>query len=393
MKHTFGINSLALGFAVLISATTPSPATAYVRTVLPCGIPHWDSDPVMIISTRNGQFNTPARHDAVVYTAAAVSDVDAQTFDMTLIDLPVVRGEANGLNEIWMQDLAGSLGLTNQYADGFTCEWTESDVLVDNDREPGWDVPVNFYAHEFHPPYGTSFAAFGGGARHSLAHEFLHLAGLAHESDEYAIILPSQGPTYYYDEIGVPTYTNHSSNNFRMRPAPDDMEGLRAMYGSGTPASDIAVANAFMRTDGSIRPDWLCNPTKGSAFTSHLANQFCGSNPPAAPNENVICPGDILQTAVNILNYKNSAQTVTLEYWFSTNDVWSTSDTQSSTTWTGSVTSSRIVTGTVAVPSSLSLNTTYWVYARVPTLSGGEYFTTNNYIPLSGTVRTKASCP
>lgn len=185
-------------------------------------------------------------------------------------------------------------------------------------------------------------------------------------------------------------YTNRASEK-QVEPTPDERQALRTLYSQSSMEKDWAVMNLWNNTDPEIKAmDNLCKPSRGLFWRTDYFDDYCS----IYATTTGLCPGDELKTRFAIMNYGHYEEELTLELWFSTNDNWSTSDKNSPSIRTATVSpaTSLLAKKEFTLPSTLSLNTTYYTIIRVVPVAGEES-TQNNWIPLRGTIITASSCP
>jgi hypothetical protein len=212
-------------------------------------------------------------------------------------------------------------------------------------------------------------------------HELLHAFGLSHSDD-----------TYSFTNYGQRPWAGGGRDESEaIRPLPDDLRGLRHMYPSSSVQSEIALLNTWFVQASSAgeaaNQFGLCAPSLGDGFSASPITTTCGYGG-LDSGETEVCAGDRLYTRYAFANYSTeAADDINLRLYFSTDEVFDSTDTFSPTLREATVEAahSNLLARSWQVPSGLVSGSTYHVIAHALgyTPSGAEV---EDWIPLTGTV-------
>jgi hypothetical protein len=251
-----------------------------------------------------------------------------------------------------------------QFKDPFVFGWTFSDPSAHNED------------------YFDAALTNGAGDRYfriSYVHELLHAFGLAHSDSTFSML-----------NYGDRPWANRSVDD-RIRPLPDDVEGLRDLYPLAGVRREVAVLNTWFDpsvtstgTYPAANQARLCKPSLGTVWNADLFADVCGLTNNLA-GSTTVAAGQTLRTRFAFANYSTERVDVVASLYFSSDDVWDAADVASVTTrsFTASASGSSQQGRTWTVPT---LNAgTYNVIVRVEaTTTSGVVLT--DWIPLRGTV-------
>jgi len=161
---------------------------------------------------------------------------------------------------------------------------------------------------------GTSFRAV-------LLHEMGHALGLSHATQTYAVM-----------DHGTKAWTRGGNDVPQMELLPDDINGLRALYGNGGANDfDVSVTNTWFLPESYYPDDAAANQiqhckvsSRGDAWAPREDELvFCGVN--VAPSaydtvSNRVCPGKYLQLRYTINNKSDETLDVEEQVWLSLDD-------------------------------------------------------------------------
>lgn len=214
--------------------------------------------------------------------------------------------------------------------------------------------------------------------RISYMHELLHAFGLAHSNDSYSMLNYADRP-----------YANRPVGD-RIRPLPDDVQGLRALYPLLGVRREVAVLNTWYEPIVSSAPYpaanqfRLCKPSLGTAWNADFFANVCGLTNNLA-GSTTVAAGDTLRTRFAFANYSTESVDVVASLYFSSDDVWDAADVASVTTRSFTVNPSvSSLQGRVWTVPSLNPGT-YYVIVRVEATTTAGVLRTD-WIPLRGTV-------
>ena len=214
---------------------------------------------------------------------------------------------------------------------------------------------------------------FGGGIsfRAVLLHEMGHALGLAHAPDTYAVM-----------DHGTKAWTRGALEVPQMELLPDDIDGLRALYGNGGANDfDVSVTNTWFRPESDYPDDEAAHQihnckvsSRGDAYAPREDELvYCGVNVAPSAYDTVsdrVCPGSYLQLRYTVNNKSDDTLDLEEQVWLSLDDDLEVSgpamDLKSPDLrqWTISPEDSSTLGRMFRVPASAP-NGTYRVYARV----------------------------
>lgn len=385
-----------LGAILLLSALgTVPPAQAYTpRTFSGCTPITWATQPRVVVHV--SEFAGPDLFQNIINLAQltdAMNDVHGEFNVMGATAAWVSGFEISTDPFVYKSWFGGAIPTIHV---GFTSSATA------NPGSTFWDVDANcniVEAHiQFQDPYvfGWTFTdpSANGQAyydtaltnltgqryfRISYVHELLHAFGLSHSPDSYSML-----------NYGDRPYANRGVDD-RVRPLPDDVEGMRDLYPLGGARAEVAVLNTWFDpavTSGGNYPaafqGRLCKPSRGNAWNADRFADVCGLMN-GVDGSTTVAAGQTLRTRFALANYSTDAVNVVASLYFSTDDTWDALDTVSTTTHSFSTSAnvSTVQGRTWTVPSLAPGD--YYVIARVEaTLPWGVVLT--DWIPLRGQV-------
>jgi hypothetical protein len=164
---------------------------------------------------------------------------------------------------------------------------------------------------------------FGGGIsfRAVLLHEMGHALGLAHASDTYAVM-----------DHGTKAWTRGPNEVTQMELLPDDIDGLRALYGNGGGNDfDVSLTNTWFRPESDYPDDEAAHQiqyckvsSRGDVYAPREDELvFCGVNMAPSAYDTVgerVCPGRYLQLRYTINNKSNHTLDIEEQVWLSLDD-------------------------------------------------------------------------
>jgi hypothetical protein len=280
------------------------------------------------------------------------NEIGSGNFSYTLIYDDTSVGLKNGQNEIWFStDDSLSGGTGRAHITYYNCNTSvvativEADVVFDpNPTNTTWTA--SSYPKSSLTPYGGTFRPFDAG----VVHELGHVAGLAHETDEYNVM--GEDFTHIYSD-GYSAYAYVGE---------DAAAGLVDIYGYGY-NQDVSVNHW----------KWVgvLNSSNGSSYSDHSRTQMYDSSgnvlssyTDAGEPRYRVNRGQAVQvefTYENSGSYADSnnlynVQTVTRDFYISTypksgasGDRWLKADTTMLDRW-----DTRTARDTVTIPSNLA---------------------------------------
>lgn len=347
-----------------------------------CSEIQWASDKTFEINTIS--FNCSESRDAVKDPARRINAVGDQWFDFSWSETSSA-GRMNFQSEVWADPLDNDT-LAVTYYSWMGCQFFEVDIIFNSDFIWDVDSPTKYWMADQTNQSGDYYL------RPVALHELLHAVGLDHEDDAYSFM-----------NYGIFPWANRDDLHEMIEPLPDDRQGLRAIYESSGSECDAAVLNTWVDKEDIINDSngdpvaiqkLLCKPGGGEGFSDldyyTFYDNYCGDD--QSSSANYVCPGDYIYTRFTIANYSTVDLTFTEELWFSANTEWSTNDTQSSDTYTRSVSAntSHRDGRKFRVPNSLSPGTVYYPIIKINQSSCTEEAYRNNWIPLTGKIHIKS---
>jgi hypothetical protein len=215
--------------------------------------------------------------------------------------------------------------------------------------------------------------------RISYIHELLHAFGLAHSADSYSMLNYGDRPWAKRDV------------DEQIRPLPDDVEGLRALYPLAGVRREVAVLNTWYDVSSLSSGAYpaatqvrLCKPSLGTAWNADFFADVCGLTN-NLPGSTVVAAGQTLRTRFTLANYSTEAVDVVASLYFSLDNVWDAADVASVTTrsFTVNANVSSRQGRTWTLPALRPGH--YYVIARVEATTTAGVLRTD-WIPLRGTV-------
>ena len=199
------------------------------------------------------------------------------------------------------------------------CEYDEAHIGIKNLDLYGWQYGL---PEDGGQEYYDSLMDDDSSKRYFrlvVLHELMHTFGLAHNDTDYSMMNYGHRPWFDANTI---------------RPLPDDVEGLRALYPQpNVGSSEVAVFNSWWTLDGAesgaAQQEPYCDPSLGDVFTTMFSAK-CGTAGDDAGSTQV-CSGSILRSRYTVANYSTEEADVTARLWLSTDDRWDSSDRLSPT--------------------------------------------------------------
>lgn len=225
----------------------------------------------------------------------------------------------NKKNEVYFYPLgkdSTTLGVTHR---SMKCGWffgniwgyQETDIEINSDK--------NWTSSSYTGVVSNNLTNF----KPVMLHELGHALGLGHSDHQLAVMntyYPSGGSVGYYEET---------------TPLPDDRWGLKILYPDNSSGRDVAVSRFKGDGEGHLRYNQL-----NKAWMDRKT-------------------GDTISVEYTILNLGTTDESVTIQFYISTNDYISTYDTYlGSTTWT--------------MPGYSQANASKTI--TIPNLSNGQYY-------------------
>lgn len=215
---------------------------------------------------------------------------------------------------------------------------TEADIFISVDEDWFYGLPDYLNSRTYPDPTNGEICRYAIGPdyynddeeffRGTIIHEIGHALGLGHTSD-YGQMLSSGT-----DICGVHPGTNP------WIPLPDDRQGLRAYYPGSSTETDMGLSN-FIVEHGTFD-----NIENGDSY--YKFGNFC--------------PGDTFYVTKTTLNNGTSKTTVDAEYYFSINDIITSSDILvASSQITVSAEKDYTSRTTLTVPSTVTYGTNYHI--------------------------------
>ncbi|MGE0820866.1 MAG: hypothetical protein AB7G75_00370 [Candidatus Binatia bacterium] len=381
--------------ALLVVVATTSVHAYTTRTQNGCNPITWASQPKVVLHTT--EFAGPDFFQNLINLAQltdAMNDIHEQ-FNLAGGTAAQVTGFDLSTDpfvyKTWFNDPTPTIhvGFTNNAAanPGGTfwnvdsaCNIVEAHIQFQDLSAFGW----TFSHPQAHgePYYDVTLSNAAGDRyfRISYVHELLHAFGLSHSNDSYSML-----------NYGDRPWANRLQDD-AVRPLPDDIEGLRALYPLAGSRYDIAVLNTWYDPVAPVGSypaadqKQLCKPSRGSAWNSDLFADVCGVTQSGAAGSTTVASGNTLRTRFAVANYSTERVDVVASLYFSTDDIWDAADVASATTRSFSVSAngSSQQGRTWTVPSGLTAGDYYVIARVVATTPSGVIIT--DWIPLRGIV-------
>ena len=203
--------------------------------------------------------------------------------------------------------------------DDGNCAYLQTHLFVNEKYTWNFGVPADL----------TVDGKYSGGAyffRSILLHEMGHALGLNHPETGYAVM-----------DHGTKVWTRGKDDTLRVELLPDDIAGLRALYGNGGPREfDISATNTW-HLPATEYPDDNANAahqinictvsSRGDDYfepTGTKETGFCGVNFDTGskypPVSNRVCPGKDLQIRYALNNRSDQTVTTEEQVWLSLDD-------------------------------------------------------------------------
>ena len=381
--------------ALTLLVASAGSAHAYTpRSLSGCTPITWATQPKVVVHVSEfagpdlfqNLINLARLTDAMIDVHEQFNLVGATTAEVTTFEVstdPFVYG-------IWFGDATPTIhvgftsnvnaapGVTTWDLDG-ACNIIEAHIQFKDPYVYGW----TFSDPSFHgEAYYDATLANANGDRYfriSYVHELLHAYGLAHSANSYSML-----------NYGDRPWANLPGDD-RIRPLPDDVEGLRALYPAAGIRREVAVLNTWYdptslssSTYPAADQGRLCQPSLGTSWNPDRFADVCGQTNGAA-GSTTIAEGQTLRTRFAFANYSTESVNVVASLYFSANDVFDAADVASATTHSFA-TSQNGATQQGRTWTVPALNPgTYYVIAQVEatTTSG---VVVSDWIPLRGTV-------
>jgi hypothetical protein len=201
--------------------------------------------------------------------------------------------------------------------DDGSCTYLQTHLFVNKKYTWNFGVPADL----------TVDGKYSGGAyffRSILLHEMGHALGLSHPETGYAVM-----------DHGTKVWTRGKDDTLRVELLPDDIAGLRALYGNGGLREfDISVTNTWYLpeteypTDAAAHQINICTvSSRGDDYfepTGTNETGLCGVNfdtgskyPPVSDH---VCPGKDLQIRYALNNRSDQTVTTEEQVWLSADD-------------------------------------------------------------------------
>src|SRR5262249_24959251 len=153
--------------------------------------------------------------------------------------------------------------------------------------------------------------------RPKLLHELLHAFGLYHTTNTTSFMNYGQKP-----------WINRTPDKM-ITPLPDDLAALRYLYPANGDVYRVAFLNTALDPSGPVSTSKagtqsaLCHPSGGTTSDSAFAiyNYACATSPYFQ-----VCAGGQVYGAYSLANYSTTKMDVTVQAWFSRDDLWTSTD-------------------------------------------------------------------
>ena len=378
---------ISLVFAFTASLSTAAGVGAYeLDHHNGCDKVRWKVNPTFRFNTES--FDTLTKRNAVYDPTAAIGQVGDQHFS---IGYDLYNGSAslgNDHNDIlatplanWNRAALGGLARVRHRLS--TCYYREIDVLFDSDDLWVYGVPADYGLDYWTTGYteGPSGSKF---LRMTSLHELLHVAGLKHETNAWAIMNYGNYPW------------RNTARQYQMSPLPDDRRGLRRIYTASETEQNVAVVTTYINPNdvsksGIPRGNELCRATGGDGFSAGIFDPSCG-----VPKKLTLCPGDLIYARFAIANDSTLAVTVEKHLYFSTDPILSWNDAKSYSTSSRSLDAGKDFRewATFTVPQDVFPGQSYYLIAALESDLPMDENSTDNWIPTNRElIKISNSCP
>lgn len=369
------LKSIRIFYLVLIAFflvdTAPSFAYSLWTAKCPSGR-KWDSDPKMHFSSTS--FPDPWHRQAIYDIEDRIDQVGGHNWNVSSWGMRDSISRDNSYNELWRGSLDNADGLAARR--GRNCKITRTDIIFSSDVD---------WAHGWPAYYGSDFWTEGtdvgdqGYIRSIALHEMLHMAGLNHVDNQFAMM-----------SYGSWAWTNLAPQK-QMEPLPDDRQGLRVLYPSPGGEEDLAIFNTYNDPEQIWEErkvtyqEMLCATTAGTGFAEDPFGNDCAENPTLE-----VCPGDIVYSRFTVANHGLQTISISEAMWFSENQVLDAGDVISSNVYIRDITEDYS-TGRIFQVPALAPGT-YHMIVRVVSGVLFEEDYQNNWIPMRKQVTVKNGC-
>lgn len=383
----YSLTKISLAFAFTTALLAAPGAGAYeLNQHNGCTKVRWEFNPTFRLNTLS--FNTVAKRESMYDPAAAIGQVGDQYFSIgfNLYSGSVSLG--NGHHDLFAAPLANwNLqnfgGLTRIKYRWPTCYFKEIDVVFDSDDLWAVGVPADYGLDYWTTGYleGPNGSKF---LRMTSLHEFLHVAGLEHETNSWAIMNYGNYPW------------RNTERRYQMSPLPDDRRGLRRIYMANGSEQNVAILTTYINpndvsVNGVPRGNELCRASGGDGFSAGIFDPSCG-----VPKKLTACPGDLIYARFAIANDSTVGVTVDKHLYFSTDPILSWNDTMSYSTSSRSLDAGKDFRdwATFTVPQGVFPGQSYYLIAALESDLPMDESSTDNWIPTNRElIKISNNCP
>ncbi len=308
-------------------------------------------------------------------------------------DIDAVVAEYNSIGGLDLELVVGTHVLYDDNLDPYsTDDFGDQTIVIgftDAGSNPAWanhhpdDVCTYTQSHVYFrkavlwtlgppPNLDVNGKSFGGGTsfRAVLLHEMGHAVGLAHPESDYAVM-----------DHGTKAWTRGLDEVPQMELLPDDIRGLRALYGNGGANNfDVSLTNTWFLPETYYPDDDAANQiqyckvsSRGDAYAAREHELvYCGVNVAPSAYDTVgerVCPGEYLQLRYTINNKSDQTLDTEERVWLSLDDDLEVSGpavdlvSPDVRTWTIGPEASATIGRVFLVPASAPEGT-YAVYVR-----------------------------
>ena len=396
VKHI--VPQLTLALALLLSAA--GPAAAYTaRTQSGCTPITFASTPTVVLHTAemsgfdfattlqllDAIADVHRQFNAVGGTSAAVASTVSLSTD-PFVFKQWFNDPTPTIHVGFTSSPTADPGATFWNVNSATCRILEAHIAIKNPDAFSWrftdpsSIGEPWYLAGLTAPDGRYF-------RIAYVHELLHAFGLAHSADGFAML-----------NYGDRAWANRPEAE-RIKPLPDDIEGLRDLYPGASTRTEVGLFNSWYdptQLSAGAYPaatqQFLCAPSGGTGWAGKL-DALCATSPVTQ-----LCPGDTLYTRVAVANYGTDAVDVDMTMWLSQDDLLDESvdiaAPQTRSFALGAQSSSqqgRVYT----IPASAAYDAEYWVVVKAVASEQTAAGSSSDWVPLRGKIRTlpQSSCP